>query len=127
MPMTKAKTQIGQEGEKLASEYLRQKGLKIIEKNWRGRWGEIDLIAREGQKIFFIEVKTRHSQNFGQGLDAVDSRKQAKIAKTALLYLQTHPKDYEDIRLAVLSIDYDKSSKAIQFVEFPLDGMGRYY
>ncbi len=125
--MTKAKTQIGQEGEKLASEYLRQKGLKIIEKNWRGRWGEIDLIARDGQKIFFIEVKTRHSQSFGLGLDAVDARKQAKIAKTALLYLQKHPKDYEDIRLAVLSIDYDKSSQAIQFVEFPLDGMGRYY
>ena len=121
------KRQKGIEGEALACQYLQRKGLKIIEKNWRCRWGEVDLIVQEGLKIVFVEVKARSSQNFGTGLDAVTERKQQKMAKTALSYLQKYPKNYTDICLAVLSIDGSESSKVIEFIEFPLDGMGRYY
>lgn len=121
------KRQKGIEGEALACQYLQRKGLKIIEKNWRSRWGEVDLIAQVGMKIVFVEVKARSSQSYGKGLEAVTPHKQQKMAKTALSYLQKHPQKYTDICFAVLSIDGPKSAEAIEFIEFPLDGMGRYY
>ncbi|MCM1258047.1 MAG: YraN family protein [Roseburia sp.] len=80
----------GREKEELAEEYLCQQGYKILEKNFFGHFGEIDIIAREGDTLVFAEVKYRKSEKLGNPLEAVDLRKQRKICKTALYYIAKH-------------------------------------
>lgn len=85
--MTDNKRQIGEAYEKKAEHYLLQKGYKILEKNFRIRSGEIDIIAQDGIYLCFIEVKFRTSNSFGSPLEAVDWRKQNQIRKVASFYL----------------------------------------
>lgn len=79
---------LGKIGEELAYEYLAQQGLILVEKNFRRRFGEVDLIMKDGEILVFIEVKYRSSQAFGGGLGAVTRHKQQKIKLMAQLYLQ---------------------------------------
>ena len=84
------KRKTGREKEELAEEYLRQQGYEILDMNFYGRFGEIDIIARDGETLVFAEVKYRKSERFGNSLEAVDTRKQKKICQTALYYLSRH-------------------------------------
>lgn len=81
------KRQTGAEYELKAEEYLLGNGYKILERNFRNRSGEIDLIAKKGGQIHFIEVKFRTTSDFGNPLEAVDFRKQNQIRKVAMYYL----------------------------------------
>ncbi|MBF0338555.1 MAG: YraN family protein [Nitrospirae bacterium] len=85
--MTK-KLLIGKYGEWVAMCYLKELGYTIVEKNYRNDAGEIDLIAKDGQTVVFVEVKTRMSDTFGQPVEAITFRKRKKILNTALLYMQ---------------------------------------
>lgn len=76
----------GRYGEDLAIDYLKKNGYKIIETNFSCNLGEIDIVAKDGKTLCFIEVKYRQSDNYGSPLEAVDSRKASKIAKTAQYY-----------------------------------------
>ncbi len=77
-------------GEEQAAAYLQSKGWRILERGWRSRFGEIDLIAEDGQFLAFVEVKLRKNANFAAAMEYVDYKKQEKLRKTALLYLSTH-------------------------------------
>lgn len=77
----------GAKVETLACKFLKTQGLKIIERNFTQKTGEIDIIALEKNMLVFIEVRFRQNQNFGQGYETVDYRKQQKIINTADLYL----------------------------------------
>lgn len=81
------KRQIGRIGEDKAAAYLTERGYQILEQNYRCRLGEIDLIAKDGRFLVFIEVKYRTSQRYGDPAEAVDSKKQFKIYQTARYYL----------------------------------------
>ncbi len=78
----------GQEGETIAADYLKKRGYKIVEQNFRCSIGEIDLIAWEGETLVFVEVKARSSSQFGGPEGAVTLRKQEKIIRVASAYLQ---------------------------------------
>ncbi|MBO5302833.1 MAG: YraN family protein [Lachnospiraceae bacterium] len=78
---------IGTDYEKLAEEYLEAKNYQILEKNFHSRFGEIDIIARDGEYLVFVEVKYRKSADCGNPLEAVDVKKQRRICRTALYYL----------------------------------------
>ena len=80
-----------------ASDYLTKKGYQIIERNYRCRIGEIDIIAIERDCLCFIEVKYRKNEKTGDPLEAVDKRKQQKIIRTAQYYLLTHSK-YQSVK-----------------------------
>lgn len=85
---------IGDLGERFVRRYLEIKGYKILKHNWRSYWGEIDLIAQEKitNELAFIEVKTRRNYNWdADGLLAINSDKQAKLIKTASLFLAQYP------------------------------------
>lgn len=84
------KRAIGIDYEKLAGEYLKSQGYEILEYNFRCHMGEIDIIAKDGGYLVFIEVKYRSSKRQGTPLEAVDIRKQRKISKTASYYCLTH-------------------------------------
>lgn len=79
---------LGVLGENIAWEYLSGLGYKVLERNFRCRMGEIDIIAVHGDAIAFVEVKTRSSEDYGFPSEAVSKGKQRRIIKTALYYMQ---------------------------------------
>lgn len=96
---------ISKEGEELARRFLKKKGYKIIEQNYKAPMGEIDIIAMDGKTLVFVEVKTRESLEFGQPFEAVNYIKRKKIEKVALSYLK-RLKELPPSRFDVLSICY---------------------
>lgn len=98
----------GRDGESVAAQYLENLGYRIVERNFRLRTGEIDLIARFGDTIIFIEVKTRHSAKYGQPSEAVTWQKQGKILRTATAYLVRRGWMNSLCRVDVIEILYKK-------------------
>ncbi len=82
---------LGRWGEALAADYLRKRGYEIVAAGWRCRFGELDLVARKGEFLCFVEVKLRKNGRFGTAAAFVDRRKQEKLRAAALLYLEEHP------------------------------------
>lgn len=96
-------------GESKACEYLRNNGYKIIERNFRKGYGEIDIIAIDpsassGQVLVFIEVKTRTSNQFGSPLEAITYWKLKSLVKTAQYYKMIHPKLPDSLRIDAVSV-----------------------
>ncbi len=85
------KTELGTWGEERAAEALEKKGYRVIERNFRCRLGEIDLIARKDPCLAFVEVKLRRNADFGEAREFVDYRKQQKIRFAAQYYLSARP------------------------------------
>lgn len=97
---------LGKKGEGLAVKFLKKNGYRIIEQNYKTPIGEIDIIARDGKTLVFLEVKTRESIEYGLPFEAVNSAKRQKITKVALLYLKKF-KDVPSCRFDVVSIYYE--------------------
>lgn len=83
-------SKLGAWGESLAGRFLQKKGYTILAANYRCRYGEIDLIARNRKYLVFVEVKLRRSDRFAQGREFVDMRKQERLRATASMYLAAH-------------------------------------
>ncbi len=81
----------GQAGEEAAARYLESLGFRILKRNLRGPGAEIDIVARDGATLVFVEVKARQSGRFGSALGAVDARKRARIRALAADFLQFVP------------------------------------
>lgn len=79
----------GEQGEALAAAFLQREGLTIVAYNYRCRFGEIDLIARQGNTIVFVEVRSRASDAYGGPAASINAAKRAKLLKTARHYLAT--------------------------------------
>ena len=94
----------GQRGEDIAWEYLKKRGYKILERNYRCRYGEIDLVAKDGETIVFVEVKSRRSAAFGEPEESVGPAKQKKISTVALCYLEEKHLHDRPARFDVVSI-----------------------
>ena len=86
-PRASGHTGLGQQGEEAAAKHLLSLGYIILERRFRTRAGEIDLVARDGDTLVFVEVKARTSLVCGRPAEAVDGRKRGRIARTASLYL----------------------------------------
>ena len=95
---------LGQEGEQLAADYLVKKGYSIIERNYRFHRNEIDIIARHGHTLCFVEVKTRLSSAKGHPAEAVTLQKQHEISKAARAYLAFYCNEECDCRFDVVAI-----------------------
>ena len=98
---------IGSIGEELAKATLEFKGYTILETNFRCKLGEIDIIAKKGCMISFIEVKTRLSDQYGSGREAVTLSKRHHIRKTAEYYLMINKKKYEKYNFEVIEVRID--------------------
>lgn len=81
----------GADAEAMAAAFLEKQGLRVIERNWRCRFGEIDLILRDRDVIVMVEVRLRTHGAFGGAAASIDRRKQAKLATAARLYLARQP------------------------------------
>jgi len=107
--MTKSKKEIGQTGEDLAVTHLTQKGYRVVERNYRHPRGEIDIIAKDGTVLCFIEVKMRQSDRLGHPFEAITLAKQRQISRMAERYLQAHRITDVPCRFDVLAITWDSS------------------
>jgi putative endonuclease len=94
----------GDFGEAIACDYLTKQGYKIIDRNFRIRGGEIDIIAIENGTLAFVEVKTRSSSAFGSPLEAITSWKLRSLIKTAQFYKSKHPELPESMRIDAVAI-----------------------
>ena len=95
---------LGREAESRAAEYLRAKGLKILERNWRCRFGEIDLVARDGPTLVFVEVRARASRTHGGAAGSISAAKRRRLTATANYYLSRCRSD-EPCRFDALLIE----------------------
>ncbi len=111
---------LGPLGEKHACNFLKKKGCKILERNFRaGTHGEIDIIARLGKIVLFVEVKTRASNEFAQPWEAVGYRKRKHLKTAAKFYVQQQPSQRDQkYRFDVLSITMkDTSAAEIEWIQ----------
>lgn len=99
-----AKDVLGQRGETLAAAHLEAAGLTIIDRNWRCSQGEIDLVARAGSELVFVEVKTRSSGAFGHPLQAITPAKLARLRRLAAAWCEQHPVDHRGIRIDAIAV-----------------------
>ncbi|MCD6320195.1 MAG: YraN family protein [Candidatus Desulfofervidaceae bacterium] len=104
-----SKKDIGKEGERLAKEFLKTQGYKIVTTNYQNKLGEIDIIAWEKDTLVFVEVKTRRSGYFGLAKEAVDKHKQHQMIKVAMCYLKKLNKEELKARFDVVAIDLEKN------------------
>ena len=109
--MSKTRINIGVQGEDLATDYLKTKDFKILVRNYRQKTGEIDIIARDGEWLVFVEVKTRTSLRFGQPYEAVTQKKQAQISRVALDYITRNKLHNQAMRFDVVSVLIQKNGK----------------
>lgn len=98
------KNVVGQSGEAFAAAFLEKKGYRVLERNYRSRFGEIDLIAQDGKTIVFVEVKARRTLRWGDPAQAVHHRKQQKIFQVAQLYLMRQEKEDVPCRFDVVEV-----------------------
>lgn len=82
---------LGRAGEDRAAAYLEKRGWRVLERNWRCRQGELDIVALDGDELVVVEVKTRRSLGFGHPLEAVDGRKRARLWRLAMAWATDHP------------------------------------
>ena len=102
---------LGNRGEKATAKYLRRKGLRIVARQFETRWGERDLIARDGDTIVFVEVKTRRSGETSHPAEAVDRRKQTLLTKAALIWLKKNGLLNHRTRFDVVTLIWSDDSR----------------
>jgi putative endonuclease len=109
-PPEDARQQLGRLGERLAAEHLERRGFAILERNYRTRWGELDIVAFDGRTLAFCEVKSRRLSHAGaEPLDAVRSRKRSQVRKMAGRWLSDRPVHpyAEVLRFDAIGVTFD--------------------
>lgn len=106
-----ARQKLGRLGERLASDALEGRGYRIIERNFRCRAGEIDLVAEEGEDLVFVEVKTRRGSSYGLPEEAVNERKARKLQEVAGCYLDLHNLSECSWRIDVVAVQFSPAGR----------------
>lgn len=116
-----SKISTGKEGEQIAAAYLKKKGYRICETNFRCPLGEIDIVAWEKDELVFIEVKTRKSNQLGYPEEAVGAGKQKKLSHLALWYLKKNKLADADVRFDVIAITLLPEENEIKLIKNAFD------
>jgi len=124
--MLKIRQELAQSGEEAAAGFLKASGYKIIARNYKNKFGEIDIIAREKETWVFVEVKTRRSENFGVPEEAVHGFKQRQISKAALMFLKENRLLEEKARFDVVSVRYADERPEIKLIKNAFELESRY-
>ena len=111
-------------GERIAAEYLRGLGYKILETNFRRPEGEIDIVAQDGDCLVFVEVRTRKSASFGTPEESVTAAKRERLISLVLAYLQTHSNLPSLWRIDVVAIELDPKEQVsrIELIQNAIQG-----
>ncbi|MGH3723108.1 MAG: YraN family protein [Mycobacterium sp.] len=101
---TSTRAQIGSRGEDLAADYLRAGGFEILYRNWRCRYGEIDIIAANREVLVFVEVKTRTGQGFGTPAESVTHTKLRRLRRLVGIWLAAQNGSWPSVRIDVIEV-----------------------
>lgn len=119
---------LGQQGEHLAQEYLRKKHYTLLHTNWRHGNIEVDIIAKKGKEIVFIEVKTRTSDCLAQPEDAIDLRRKQRLTQAANIYLQQyHTNLTPRFDIIAILLPAPTAQAQIHHIEDAFPPIARYY
>jgi putative endonuclease len=108
---------VGAAGEQLASEHLQRRGFRILERNFRTRWGELDIVAYDGRTLVFCEVKSRRARAGGVSpLESVHRRKQSRVRKMAASWLieRTERPHADRLRFDAIGITFDPAGRLLE-------------
>lgn len=108
---------IGKKGEELATKYLTNKGIKVIKQNFYCKFGEIDIIAKDGEELVFVEVKTRTNSKFGKPAEAVNYNKKKHLYHSIECYLYLNNVSNTKIRIDVIEIYLDCKGNVINHIK----------
>ena len=108
---------LGDRGEDLAEKYLKKKGYIVVERNFRCRLGEIDIVALDGRYLVFVEVKTRRSQSYGLPCEAVNRPKIRHLVRMAAYYTTVNSVEQRDIRIDVIEILVKEKAIYLRHIE----------
>ena len=108
--MPTSRSRLGTRGEEAARAYLKSRGYQILSTNFRRRWGEIDIIAQDGDCLAFIEVRTRSNYVYAYGApqESISQRKRVRLVATAETYLQNSANTPADWRIDLIAVRVDK-------------------
>ena len=112
----------GQRGEHLAAEYLKHQGYTILTTNWRCKYGEIDIIAREANTLVFVEVRTRHADTTEAAFESITPRKRGRMTASAQTYIALHNLDALDWRVDIIGIAIPRTGAPV--IEHAEDALG---
>ena len=115
--MTKERISLGKVGEDLARERLKDCGYRILTTNYRCPFGEIDVIARDGDVLVFVEIKTRKNKSLGLVKETVNIRKQRQISKVALAYMKSHNLWGSKARFDMVAVGLLDGKKEIEIIK----------
>jgi putative endonuclease len=115
--VTKERLALGRLGETLALKKIKSLGYVCVTRNYRCSLGEVDLIARDGDTLVFIEIKTRKGKTLDYAKEAVDARKRRQLSKVALAYMKAHDCCDVKSRFDVVAINLDGDGKEIEVVK----------
>ena len=116
--------QLGAWGERLAADHLQAKGYEIVQRNWRCRRGEIDLVAQAGAELVFVEVKTRRGRAMGTPEEGLTPHKARKLLQLAQYYLYEHELDDADWRIDLVAVELDAQGKLLRCEHIPNLALG---
>ena len=119
--MSHDRVALGKTGEDLACRELEGRGYAILARRYRRRGGELDIIARDGQTLVFVEVKTREGREHGDGVEAVTPLKRRRITQLALDYVARNGLTECPCRFDVVSILFDRSGPTIEVFQGAFD------
>lgn len=115
--MPNHKQALGRRGEQLAAAFLQRRGMEILERNFRIRGGEIDLIAKEKDTYVFVEVKARTTFRYGRGTEAVHLGKQQALLRTAQAYLYRKGLLEAPVRFDVIELDFSEEIPRLRYLK----------
>lgn len=113
-----ARAELGAHGEAIAARYLQERGLTVLDRNWRCREGEIDLVAVDGDTVVVVEVKTRSGVDYGRPAEAVTRQKLARLRRLAQLWLAANRVGWVEVRFDVVAV-LAYPGEAAQVEHFP--------
>ena len=114
-----SRQEIGKLGEKLATKFLKKRGYRVLETNFRCREGEIDIVAQQKDYLVFVEVRTKSNLDFGTPEESITQGKKERLISSALSYISTHKNLPPLQRIDVVAIEVDDKGKAkrIELIE----------
>lgn len=106
--------QLGQKGETLARDLLLREGYRVLETNFATRFGELDIVAEEGEVLCFVEVRLRSGRAFGLAQESLTATKRRHLLKAAQIYLTVHRRHESNCRFDLLALDWDRDRDCLR-------------
>jgi len=122
--MDQHRLRTGRDSETVASHYLQEHGLEIIERNVRSPWGEVDLVARDGPSYVFVEIRSHRSARWGAAQESITRSKRKRVVRVALWYLKRHGLLGVPVRFDVVAVQWRADKAEIRWFPGAFDTEG---